>query len=409
MRERLFTGSAIVLLVIASGALFLLWEQMQGLNPALVLSLLAFALFCINSGFSLPQHGYVSFDRVAQVSSILVLGPVPAAAINGLASFVFPFRRLLKGEPLRQVLDSSAANAGMMTLVILISGLVYQAAGGDIPIQELSAHNALALLLMAVCLHGLNELCMVWFMYLRTGSARHAVNVFGYAVELFSIMIGILLAAVLPVLPVPEFALLMIVLGVGMIILKQLAELRLSLSEKVAQRTRELEEKSAALNDLARRDSLTELLNRRAMDAWLAEAFHGSKSPQVSLALLDIDHFKSINDQHSHAQGDAVLIGVAELVAKLLGQDGVAARFGGDEFVVAVRGMARESLLSRFEELLEQLRTKDWAISDRPVRITASIGVALCREQDDPGQLLARADRRLYQAKLAGRNQVCAE
>ncbi len=413
MRERLFTGSAIVLLVIASAVLYLNWEQVRALNLPLALTLLVFALFCINSGFSLPDQGYVSFDRVAQVSSILVLGPVPAAAINGLASLIFPLRRLLKGEPLRKVLDSSVANAGMMTLVIFISGSVYQTAGGEVPVQHVAAGNVMALLLMAVSLHGLNELCMVWFVYLRSGRVGQSINGFGYSVEMFGVLMGILVAAVLPALQAIEFALLMMVMAAGMMILKQLAELRQSLSEKVAQRTQELEEKTAALNDLARRDSLTELLNRRAMDEWLVQACAGPAAPQVSVALLDVDHFKSINDQHSHALGDAVLGEVGRLISETLQDEDAAARFGGDEFLLAFKATDRDQLKRRCEALLNKLRSLQWDSSSQtlgqPLQVTASMGLAIGRCEPNPARLIARADQQLYRAKHAGRDQLSIE
>ncbi len=407
MREKLFTGTAALLLLIAVVLLALRGDELEAANWPVALMLFMFALFCINSGFSLPGQGYVSFDRVAQVASILVLGPVPAAAINGLASLIFPLRRLAQGQSWRQVSDSCMANAGMMSLLVLASGSLYQWAGGEVPLLGVSAANLPALFLMGVCLHSLNELCMAGFMYLRTGRAGLSMDVFGYAVELFGIVMGVLVAAVLPVLPQVEFVLLMIVMAVGMVVLRELAELRMSLSDKVAQRTQELEEKTAALNDLARRDSLTELLNRRAMDAWLEDVFACTDAPRLTVALLDIDHFKSVNDEHSHALGDAVLCEVARLIGRALEPSDVAARFGGDEFLLAFAHADAASVARRCKGLIIALREQGWGAESPELRVTASMGAATREDGDTPRQLIARADRRLYAAKQSGRNRLC--
>ncbi len=407
MREKLFTATAALLLLVAVGVLATRWDALQATSLPVELLLLLLALFCINSGFTLPDHGYVSFDRVAQVASILVLGPIPAAAINGLASLMFPLRRLWQGEPWRRVLDSSMANAGMMALVVFFSGTLYQWAGGEVPILSLSADNLPALFLMGVCLHGLNELCMLWFVYLRNGSLGLSISAFGYSVELFGIVMGVLVAAALPVMPVLEFTLLLVVMAVGMIVLKQLAELRMSLSEKVAQRTQELEEKTAALNELARRDPLTELLNRRAMDAWLAEVFARAGAPALTVALLDIDHFKAVNDDHSHALGDTVLCEMANLIGGVLESGDAAARFGGDEFLLAFPGAGAASIARRCQLLIAGLRNRKWGEEGPGLQVTASMGVATREAEDSPARLTARADRHLYAAKQAGRNRVC--
>ena len=85
-----------------------------------------------------PKFGYVSFDRVAQVSSILVLGPVDAAWISGLASLVYPWHRLRKGVPLRSVVSAALTNSGLMTLMVLAGGLLYVTLGGPSPLVHLT-------------------------------------------------------------------------------------------------------------------------------------------------------------------------------------------------------------------------------------------------------------------------------
>jgi hypothetical protein len=91
---------------------------------------LAYGIFTITVGYPHPGFGHVSFDRVAQVASILVLGPLDAAWINGLASLIYPWHRLFNNVPFRTVVVASLHNAGMMTLVVLGCGLLYTYLGG---------------------------------------------------------------------------------------------------------------------------------------------------------------------------------------------------------------------------------------------------------------------------------------
>jgi hypothetical protein len=96
-----------------------------------------FGLFTIATGFPHPVFGHVSFDRVAQVMSILVLGPVDAAWVNGLASLLYPWHRLRLGVSLRLVVTASLHNAGLMMFVILAGGLLYEYIGGAVPVTAI--------------------------------------------------------------------------------------------------------------------------------------------------------------------------------------------------------------------------------------------------------------------------------
>ncbi|WP_341502701.1 GGDEF domain-containing protein [Gallaecimonas sp. GXIMD4217] len=153
----------------------------------------------------------------------------------------------------------------------------------------------------------------------------------------------------------------------------------------------------------ALRDVLTGLLNRRAFDMELAAA-----KPPVSLVLMDLDHFKTLNDTFGHLLGDQVL----KAVAKLLNQacyDGIKAfRFGGEEFVLLVPKPLK--LAQRFAESLRQQLTR-LAVTDRRSgrtvdAITASFGVAEAAEHDNAASLVEKADKQLYEAKKLGRNRV---
>ena len=131
---------AIALFALAAAALGFVLTRGDALPydaPAIAPALffLAYGLLAISIGYEHPNLGYYSFDRVAQVASILVLGPVYAALINGLASFIYPWHRLWKGVPLRNVLYAALTNSGLMTLIVLIAGSAYVALGGPIPLE----------------------------------------------------------------------------------------------------------------------------------------------------------------------------------------------------------------------------------------------------------------------------------
>lgn len=411
-RDNLFTASAALLLtaaVVALGQHDGALDRLEPLTSALVLSAALFSIVC---GFSHPHHGYVSFDRVAQVASILLLGPAPAALLNGLASLMYPLHRALRGESWRRAIDASMANAGMMTLIILAAGCTYEWAGGQTPIGELTTPTWLPLLAMMLVLHFGNEAIMAWFMWLRGNTARRQMAGFSYAVEGFSILLGIAVAAILPQIPLPEAILLIIILASGMVVVRQLAILRQSLSRQVAQRTHELEAKTSELDRLAKVDALTGLPNRRSLDSWLDSAFDSPAAQRQNLhiAILDIDHFKQVNDQHSHALGDEVLRELGEMIRASQHPDDSAGRYGGDEFIVCLSRTDRHAARQACQALLDQFSTHQWrhAAADS-VQVSASIGLTAVRPEDSRTDALARADRRLYSAKSAGRNQLCAD
>ncbi|MDH5832249.1 GGDEF domain-containing protein [Luteimonas sp. M1R5S18] len=163
------------------------------------------------------------------------------------------------------------------------------------------------------------------------------------------------------------------------------------------------------LRQSAELDALTGSFNRRTIDQWLARSFaEGARSGQpVSVLFLDLDHFKSINDRHGHACGDAALREVALALRGALQEGDLFGRYGGEEFIVILPG--RNGAAARM--VAEQLRM---AVDDlRPdcngqvLHLTVSVGVATRLEREDtPEATLERADRALYSAKAAGRNCV---
>ena len=105
---------------------------------------LCYGLFTISIGYQHSHHGYYSFDRVAQVASILVLGPVLAACVNGLASFLYPWHRLRKGVPVKDVTYAALNNSGLMASIVLGAGSAYVSVGGSVPLTDLTAATVAA-------------------------------------------------------------------------------------------------------------------------------------------------------------------------------------------------------------------------------------------------------------------------
>lgn len=156
------------------------------------------------------------------------------------------------------------------------------------------------------------------------------------------------------------------------------------------------------LNELARMDELTGLLNRRAFNRRLREP---SPGPSGCVMLLDVDRFKRFNDEHGHAAGDAVLRAFAENVTAQLRREDVFARFGGDEFSVLLPTADMDQACAVAERIRQGLERMDVRFGALTLKVTASIGVAPLTP-DRLDQSLASADMALYRAKSLGRNRV---
>lgn len=169
----------------------------------------------------------------------------------------------------------------------------------------------------------------------------------------------------------------------------------------VADRDRLLTE----LSSLARTDSLTGLPNRRVFEERLeTEVMRGARTRRsFALAILDIDHFKEINDRHGHAAGDEALRRFARVLASQVRNADFAARFAGDEFVMIFVDVERETVAAAVDRLLEILRGSD---SGPCGRLSASAGVAISFPVDTAETLMERADNALYAAKHAGRDRA---
>lgn len=165
----------------------------------------------------------------------------------------------------------------------------------------------------------------------------------------------------------------------------------------------ELELQNADLAEQSATDPLTGLANRRAFARTLDDAIAVARSTgtPLAVALIDIDHFKSINDTLGHAEGDRVLQALGAQLRDAVAARGRVARYGGEEFVRLLPGCTPDAAAA----LCEQLRVEVAAMAIG-VRITVSTGVASLAPDDDAAALLARADAALYAAKHGGRNRV---
>jgi diguanylate cyclase len=176
----------------------------------------------------------------------------------------------------------------------------------------------------------------------------------------------------------------------------------------LAQANETLQQRAVTLSREALQDPLTGLANRRRLDAFVAEGHADAVARNVPycLALLDLDHFKRVNDDHSHAVGDAVLRHIATLLRGQCRDNDLAARFGGEEFVVVIAnvGLARATVVC--ERLRAVIEAFDWPSLSPGLAVTASLGLCDIAALPNPDAGLARADELLYQAKAAGRNRV---
>jgi diguanylate cyclase len=195
-----------------------------------------------------------------------------------------------------------------------------------------------------------------------------------------------------------------IILGRCLMLSVQANELRQRLQDS----RRKLADSLAQVQQLASHDELTRTLNRRALMARLeeqrsrAERFHEA----FSVALLDLDHFKAVNDTHGHAAGDAVLRAFAALAQAGLRDSDVFGRYGGEEFMLILGATPLSAVQPPLERIRTELAGREWSAVADGLRVTVSIGVAAYRRGETLEQLLSRADDALYEAKRLGRDRV---
>lgn len=163
------------------------------------------------------------------------------------------------------------------------------------------------------------------------------------------------------------------------------------------------------MKEAAFTDALTGLLNRRAFDMKIQQVVENSPPATTFLMLLDLDHFKKVNDQYGHLTGDKVLRFTARIIKQHLPQGQVAARYGGEEMAILLTDVQRGTVLEIAEQIRDSLARSRLQRRDNQKtigQVTISIGVAGMRDNDTIDILIERADQALYNAKEQGRNRV---
>jgi diguanylate cyclase (GGDEF)-like protein len=192
----------------------------------------------------------------------------------------------------------------------------------------------------------------------------------------------------------------------------ELQERKRELERLVAERTQELERDKqaleaarAALAIKATRDELTGLLNRAGILDVLTTAMDGNGTQSLAVVLIDLDHFKQINDQYGHLTGDGVLARVGHRLNASLRDSDRVGRYGGEELLAVLPGLGRHAR-NRVRALHDAICMTPFVLDGHVLEVTCSIGVAWYREGESLEQLLARADQALYRAKHGGRARI---
>ena len=371
---------------------------------------LVFGLFTIAAGFPHPVFGHVSFDRIAQVMSILVLGPVDAAWVNGLASLIYPWQRLRLGVSLRLVVTASLHNAGLMMFVILGGGLLYEYIGGVVPLTAFDFGSGMFVFVLVVSMQVINDAGMMFMLYLRNTDPRLIFNGFTMVTEFVAAAAGVVLAIAFSNESLPFFVLLLAVLVAGMLVIMKYALMRVHLEKLVDERTEELKVQAEEFERQATHDKLTGLPNRRHADSYLQQQVDLAKRRRCTgaLALADVDHFKRINDGYSHAIGDQVLERVATILRDGCRKTDFVSRYGGEEFMLYFPDTGVDRAVQVCSDLREAVQGADWSDIAPKFAVTISFGIAEIRDDAHSRTILDEADTRLYRAKREGRNRVVA-
>ena len=188
---------------------------------------------------------------------------------------------------------------------------------------------------------------------------------------------------------------------------RELSMLNENLESIVVERTRKLEQKNLELRELAVRDSLTGLFNHSTTIELLEQLLQQSKRYHFSIAaiMLDLDHFKSINDGYGHPTGDLVIEAVADVLKQSARSSDIVGRYGGEEFLIVLAHADESAAREYGERLLQRLRTVRVKGFDRP--LTASAGISITGPANRvimTAEIIARADDALYESKRNGRD-----
>jgi diguanylate cyclase len=179
-------------------------------------------------------------------------------------------------------------------------------------------------------------------------------------------------------------------------------------ADEAEERIKTLEQELMQVSELVREDQLTGALNRRGLDETLdRELKRADRSKnQLCVALLDIDNFKKLNDSLGHQAGDRALTHLTKVIKDSLRPTDAVGRYGGEEFVIILPDTDLDAGVEALQRLQRDLTKKFFLHNNERILVTFSAGVALRGEAEDQEDLLGRADKAMYQAKLTGKNRV---
>jgi diguanylate cyclase len=180
---------------------------------------------------------------------------------------------------------------------------------------------------------------------------------------------------------------------------------------ETARKTQELHAELAEARRQATTDPLTGLANRRCLDEALRAGLEETATVPLALIMVDVDHFKAVNDTHGHHVGDDVLRLLAVTLSQAIGKDALAARFGGEEFCVILHGAGLQEAARAAEAIRLCVGNASLLIRQTGQRlgVTVSLGLAMAEPGEAAAGLIQRADASLYEAKRGGRNRVCTD
>ena len=181
---------------------------------------------------------------------------------------------------------------------------------------------------------------------------------------------------------------------------------RRALQREVEVRTRDIRQAQAALQVLATQDYLTKLLTRGEIQSRISCILENSEfSSRLTIALLDIDHFKNINDRYGHLVGDDILREMGTRLRQAMRPNDYAGRYGGEEILIALEGHGPSSV-ERIHSLSDAICNQLFPAGNEMITVTCSIGITYSLPQDDWACLISRADQALYKAKAQGRDRI---
>lgn len=314
-------------------------------------------------------------------------GPLCVWTLTSLFSIVMVYVTIRCGWS-RRFKDPSLT-LPQMVIAIACSATGYALMG---PVRAIAFPNLLIILMFGM--FGLRAISAL-------GISIYALLAFGLSMAL---MASISPDVYSPTVEVAHFMMLVIVVPAVSVLSGRLSRIRRRLGEQKKELAMALEQ----IQLMAARDDLTGLLNRRHMVVMLEQEAQRSlrSGHEFCLALIDMDHFKRVNDRYGHAAGDAVLCAFAHTAQVALRRSDVLARWGGEEFVLMQSETSLSLAATTMERLREQVAKLGPQFAGDVLRISFSAGLTEHRSGESVAQTLERADRLLYDAKAQGRNRV---